>query len=619
MSVRVASDPSAFNLRQVVTEETASRPFFLAGAPGVAAAAPMGGFFSSAPATVAAKPRSGLKFDFTSLNQADKPPASPVQQAVANIPDLKSTQFRNPFEQSRDSGNKADIMRMTAMVDDLQTRLKKASDRAQAAETQLTKTHQCLVAERQNAASRAKAVNAELGNAQATEASLRAELARATKVATQSVSSEKFEAAVAATLQADATTDKTRRELGALKKEQVDSHKKMELMAQELIDMHSKNSAISANASKFEQQYSSAVTECQSAKAQRSDIAAKLERAQTELADALLRAGNAESQLVSLQSTHEATLAQLKLSQDTGCGMVVNEAKLLRAYLMEQKDSPPASNEKQGEEKKEEEKKEKADANFDANSEADAPVTPPPADAAPAEAKVDARAAAPRRSAPSERVRKGPAVVRSGLPDPIEMYTKYHALRKRLSRVQEQIDGSKAEYIPSLIEVRDGLFAEARILKARYDTIFGTVDGAHAKSEAEKENAPQVAAAVEEQVEEEQEQAPISSPRFQIFGDEPPAYRVPFGATMAHKMSIRCPLGGAAPEGHRDIAVDIGAYPVRPFSISAEAAETDEDQSPESTGEHDSAGDMVNAVIEDLTHFLKDVQAKSIMQAQTAV
>jgi hypothetical protein len=82
---------------------------------------------------------------------------------------------------------------------------------------------------------------------------------------------------------------------------------------------------------------------------------------------------------------------------------------------------------------------------------------------------------------------------------------------------------------------------------------------------------------------------------------------------MAHKMSIRCPLGGAVPEGHRDISVDIGSYPVSPISISAEPeSETD----PEATGDHDSAGDMVNAVITDLTLFLKDVKNKSAMEAQ---
>ena len=200
--------------------------------------------------------------------------------------------------------------------------------------------------------------------------------------------------------------------------------------------------------------------------------------------------------------------------------------------------------------------------------------------------------------------------VSSRVPDPIKMYAKYHAMRQRLSDIQTQINSSPVEYLPKLIEVRDGLYAEARVLKAKYDTIFGTVDGAHAKKEAEKENTPQVEASAEE------EHGASALPRFRIFGDEPPDYRVPFGSSMAHKMSIRCPLGGAVPEGHRDISVDIGSYPVSPISISAEPeSETD----PEATGEHDSAGDMVNAVITDLTLFLKDVQNKSAMEAQTAV
>jgi len=589
MSVRVASDPTAFNLRHVVTEEAAAKPFFLSRAMDTSAAAPTGGFFTTAPAAVSAKPRSGLKFDFTSLKQAEKPPSLPLEHSVANIPDLKSTQFRNPFEQSRETSNKADVMRLTAMVDDLQARLKKSSDRAQAAESQLTKTHQCLVAERQNAASRAKAVNAEIGNAHVTEAALRAEIAKANKVVTQSVSSEKFEAAVSATLVADAAADKTRREMSVLKKQHVDSESKMSLMAQELIEMHSKNSAV-------ETRYSSAMKERDSAKAQQVQISTELDQARFALEEAHARASKFEDQLVTLQSTHDATLAQMQLSHEasTGCGIVPVEPAI------------KMTDQQKAEEEEEADKTKKSDTTEAANDDSDADefvVTSTPPPPTPPEEAVEARAASMPSSALRERVH-------SRVPNPIKMYAKYHAMRQRLSDIQTQINSSPVEYLPKLIEVRDGLYAEARVLKAKYDTIFGTVDGAHAKKEAEKENTPQVEASAEE------EHGASALPRFRIFGDEPPDYRVPFGSSMAHKMSIRCPLGGAVPEGHRDISVDIGSYPVSPISISAEPeSETD----PEATGEHDSAGDMVNAVITDLTLFLKDVQTKSVMQAQTAV
>lgn len=521
----------------------------------------------------------------------------PVENSVANIPDLKSTQFRNPFEQPHDSGNKADVMRLTAMVEDLQARLNKSSDRAQAAETQLTKTHQCLVAERQNAASRAKAVNAEIGNAHATEAALRAEIAKANKVVTQSVSSEKFEAAVSATLVADAVAEKTRKEVEVLKKQQVDSESKMSLMAQELIVIREKNSTA-------ETRYSSAVQERDSAKTQQAQISAELEQARFALAEAHARASKFENQLVTLQSTHEATLAQMQLSQgaSTGCGMMPVEPIIKMT-----------GHQKAEEEEEEavvvEDKTKKSDTTEAAEDDSDADefvVTSTPPPPTPPEAAVEARAASMPSGALRERVR-------SRVPDPIKMYAKYHAMRQRLSHIQTQINSSPVEYLPRLIEVRDGLYTEARVLKAKYDTIFGTVDGAHAKKEAEKENAPQVEASAEE---EEEEHGASALPRFRIFGDEPPAYRVPFGSTMAHKMSIRCPLGGAMPEGHRDISVDIGSYPVSPISISAEPeSETD----PEATGEHDAAGDMVNAVIADLTLFLKDVQTKSVVQAQTVL
>ena len=586
MSVRVARDPTAFNLRHVVTEEAAAKPFFLSRAADTAAAAPTGGFFTTAPAAATSKPRSGLKFDFTSLKQAEKPPSLPLEHSVANIPDLKSTQFRNPFEQPRETSNKADVMRLTAMVDDLQARLKKSSDRAQAAESQLTKTHQCLVAERQNAASRAKAVNAEIGNANLTEAALRAEIAKANKVVTQSVSSEKFEAAVSATLVADAAAEKTRREMSVLKKQQVDFESKMSLMAQELIEMHSKNSAV-------ETRYSSAMKERDSAKAQQVQISTELDQARFALEEAHARASKFEDQLVTLQSTHDAALAQMQLSHgaSTGCGILPVEPAIKM---------PDQQEEEEADKTKKSDTTEAVDDDSDADEFVVTATLPPPA---PPEKAVEARAVSMPSGALRERVS-------SRVPDPIKMYAKYHAMRQRLSDIQTQINSSPVEYLPKLIEVRDGLYAEARVLKAKYDTIFGTVDGAHAKKEAEKENTPQVEASAEE------EHGASALPRFRIFGDEPPDYRVPFGSSMAHKMSIRCPLGGAVPEGHRDISVDIGSYPVSPISISAEPeSETD----PEATGEHDSAGDMVNAVITDLTLFLKDVQNKSAMEAQTAV
>ena len=571
MSVRMASDPTAFNLRHVVTEEAAAKPFFLSRAPDTAAAAAL---------PVVAKLRSGLKFDFTSL--AEKPPSLPVEHSVANIADFKPTQFRNPFE-PRDGGNKADVLKLTAMVEDLQARLKKSSDRALAAESQLTKTHQCLVAERQNATSRTKVVNAEIGNAHATEAALRAEIAKANRVVTQSVSSDKFEAAVSATLVADVAVEKTRKEMSVLKKQQVDSESKMSLMAQEITEMHDRNSTV-------ETRYSSAVKERDSAKTQHVQISAELEQARFALAGAEARASEFEDQLTILQSTHDATLAQMQLSQgaSTGCGILPVEPTIKMT-----------DQQKAGE--GEEEDKTKKDTTEAAEDDSDGDefvmtTTPPPPP--PPEDAVQTRVSPMPPGALRERVRP---VVGSRVPDPIKMYAKYHAMRRRLSDIQTQINSSPVEYLPSLIEVRDGLYAEARILKAKYDTIFGTIDGAHAKKEAEKEakkeNAPQVEASTEEASTEEasteEGHGAAALPRFRIFGDEPPDYRVPFGSTMAHKMSIRCPLGGAAPEGHCDNSVDIGAYSVPPISISTEPeSETD----PEATGEHDLAGDMVNAV-----------------------
>jgi hypothetical protein len=575
MSLRITSDPTAFSLRQVVTEEAASKPVFLS----MATQAPT----QLASAAVAAKPGPGLKFDFTSLRLADKPSSLPIGRSVSNIQDLQASNLRNPFEQPRDAGNKADVMRLTAMVDDLQTRLKTSSDRAHAVEIQLTRTHQCLLSERQNAASYAKTMNAEISSARLAESTLRTELANTKDVVMHSVSNDKFEAAVSATLAADAVSEKTRKELSALKIQHIELKRNTSIIEQEI-------SSLRESKSTADVECTSAVDERDRANQQHAQMSKELETTRSQLEEARTRTADVESQLLDLQSAHDANVAQVQLAKiaPIKCDMETNNDIKENARLSGELETTRSQLE------------EARTRTADLESQLLGLQSAHDANVAQVQlAKITSTKCDMETNNECHEKTDARAVGCNRVANPIKMYTKYHTIRNKLADIEIQMKKSDPQYVHRLEDMRDDLYVEARLLKAKYDMIFGTDHGhgqeekCEVEREGEKENKPAVVGAIME-----------DKRSFEIFGDEPPDYRVPFGTSMAHQMSTMCPLGGAAPEGHRDVA--IGSCTISPFSVSAEVDQT----SP--TGDDDSASDMVNAVIADLTHFLKDVKARSV-------
>ena len=542
MSVR---DPSVFSLRQVAIAETEQRPFFMSKAPdSTHEKSRLDGFFSSTSTTVPEKTK-GLKFDFTSIQQQHKklvvssgiPPR--MESTVNNT--SKTSHFRNAFVHSVDTGNNCDTMRLTVMVEDLQMRLKKASDRAKAVECQLTKTHQCLITERNKAASTATAVSKELGNAHVVENNLRSELHKANNIAKQSVSRERYDEVISANMLADSETVKTRKELSDTKKANSDAHEKINLLRHEMDEIHAKsesilNSVNGANAIVTE--------ELEQAKHEKLQLSSELVVLQSCLRDEANRTSSVQGELQELKSTHAITVEQLNLVHTPSEFVPVHEPPNIA--------SEPTS------------------MDFTSLDQQHRTLT------------TDVTEVCYNKRA-----------------DPVRMYNNYHKLRNRLSDVEMQIESSSQSCIPELLKRRDSLFLKASALKVKYDTIFGTdVNSTVESNETDgvnDENENDIAVL-----------GGATSVQFRIFGDAPPAYRVPLGSNMAHEMSAMCPLGGAVQEGHVDASFDIGVYPVPLGS----AIDQSVDNNPESTGNHDAKNDMVNAVVADLTEFMKDCQQR---------
>lgn len=288
MSIR-PSEASRFSLRAVVAEEPLEeRKFVLNGivhTPKPASAKDGGG--------------KGLRFDFSSLQQK-KPATDEAQRGKPFIAPMK-----NAFDVSNES-SKADVMRLTIMVEDLNSRVKKASERAATAETQLQKTQIALMTERNNSASRIKAVSAELASARATESHLRAELSSAaSKASKQALKVDKFESAVASALAADKSVEATKKQMEALKVDVASSKQRVDMMTSELIEMHSKNSVANASVDELKSKVAAAEKELSLAKSAERKAVSERDALKSKLEEALLRASAAEETAAELHKKSE--------------------------------------------------------------------------------------------------------------------------------------------------------------------------------------------------------------------------------------------------------------------------------------------------------------------------
>jgi len=256
MSVRAVED--RFSLRTVVAEETASKPLVLVQTPLT------GNDFSTKRAT---KP--GLKFDFSQLKKTAPMQSSEKVAAIALMDSGRipmNTPLKNPFGHTNDA-SRADVMRLTAVVEDLNIRLKKSIEKANAAETQLKQTQIAFIAERSSVGEKMKSMSAQLGSARAVETQLRDELSKTSKsLEVQKASIPKFEAAVAAAVAADGVADKSQKEVERLKEQLAISEQDVKRLGDEVVSFQEQNAEMSSKVVDLERQVASAKQELHNAK-----------------------------------------------------------------------------------------------------------------------------------------------------------------------------------------------------------------------------------------------------------------------------------------------------------------------------------------------------------------
>jgi len=559
MSVRAVE--SRFNLRTMVAEEAAARPLVLTQAPAIG----LLGQSTEPPASS----KSGLKFDFSKLNGVSQPTPPNSIFKLDFAPAQLSANLKNPFEASKQS-NKADVMRLTAVVDDLQARLKQATGRAVMAETQLQKTHSAMLSERNNASERIKSVTAQLGAAHSTESQLRSELSKATKAATTPIQpkAQSFDSAVSSVIASEGAAEKTKKEMQALKSKVLAQEVEAKQMASQIIEMQADSVHANKRSIELHKQFSSTTHELSVAReAERSSIEER-DRLTIELKNARVALQKAieeqASKAVLSAAPAESTDEEIDVSKaEVGAGCA-------RPPQMEMGCCPKCGSDV---------------------SVADRPVT-----------SVDDYLHI--ENAPSAEVPIPIAVAM----DPIKTHARYSCLREKVMSLTASIarlqrSNKDADLLTVMIEKRNDLYNRAKALKSQYDTVFGAVepDSVVELSGMESFVTPKAVDTIDVGEAEEAYYAPV--------GDAPEP-RMTYTISFAREMALNCPVGGAFDFGSLDCGVVIGKTVMKPITLNRVVIGDDVAKETESNEGHDTHNYMVDAVVSDLTNYLKYIKVK---------
>tara|TARA_B110001452_G_scaffold262955_1_gene263694 strand:- start:4726 stop:6441 length:1716 start_codon:yes stop_codon:yes gene_type:complete len=553
----------------MVAEETAARAVVLT-------QAPVTGLFSQPAASpVSSKP--GLKFDFSKLKGASQPAQAKAPPKLALAPTQFASPLKNPFEASKES-SKADVMRLTAVVDDLQGRLKKATDRAVMAETQLQKTHVAMISERNNAAERIKAATSQLGAAHATESQLRSELSKATKAPAAPVQpkTQSFDSAVSAVMAAEGAAEKTKKEMDALKSKVLAQDVESKQMASQIIELQVDSARANERSIELHKQFSAATHELSVAREaerfaveERNALTIELEKAKAALQKAIeAQASEAAPPAAPPTAPPAAPTEAIEEEIEVSKAKIGAEADCAFPSQMEMACCP------------------KCGSDVSAN-----PV-----------ASVEDHLQI--ENAPSTEVPVPVAVAM----DPIKTHARYSRLREKVTSLTASIarlqrSNQDDELLPLMIEKRNDLYKRAKALKAQYDTVFGAVepDSVVKLSGMESFVAPKAADTIDVREAEEAYYAPI--------GDAPEPCMT-YTISFAREMARNCPVGGAFDIGSLDCGIGIGKTVMKPITLNRVVIGDDAAKDSEPTEGHEAHNDMVTAVVSDLTRYLKYVKAK---------
>jgi hypothetical protein len=183
--------------------------------------------------------------------------------------------------------------------------------------------------------------------------------------------------------------------------------------------------------------------------------------------------------------------------------------------------------------------------------------------------------------------------------DPIKMHARYSRIKDNVMELTATIAKMQAaerdgDEISKLVEIRDDLYARARDLKLRYDTVFGA---------AEPDSVVKFSG-IETFVSKESDNDELEQLSYEPMG-EPPDPPCSYVISFAREMATNCPLGGAFDFGSYDSGIGIGSAHVAPITVGGCIVEAEAEVEQESTQGRDVQADMVQAVIADLTNYLK--------------
>ena len=602
MSVR--SVETRFNLRTIVEEEAASKPISLTQAPVSGLSNP------TTPPAISSK--LGLKFDFSDLQRTG------AKAATAPKLDLKPAQFattlKNPFAPNKES-NTAEVVRLTLVVDDLATRLKNATVRATMAEGQLEKTQYAMRLECKNLAERIKAANAQLGVAHTTESQLRSDLSKASKAfnatppAPVETKTQGFESAVVATLEAQDTFEKMKKEMDTLRSRLLAQDVEAKQATLQIHKLRADATHANSNVVDLKHQLSETAKE---AAVNYDRVAEELKRATTSLAltvatQALVPmvpmdpvatvatvatemdvATNAEVEVTTNAEVGVATNAEVEVATNAGVGVATNaevEVTTNAEVGVEVSGACPNCNSS-------------VSGSFELATDPIA-VAVPTATPAPVDVHME--------NAPSTEVPMSPAIAM----DPIKTHARYNRLRERVVVMTANIarlehNNPDDPLLSVMLEKRLDLYERAKSLKKRYDVVFGAVEPDSVVNLLGTESfvsaTPEDAVGAVDSAHTTGDVGGVGS-HFAPLGDAPKPCMT---HTIPHARNIAqcCPIRGAFDFGSFDSGVAVGKAMVGPITLNHVVVGEDAANDTEMTESHTTDNKMATAIVKDIRDYL---------------
>ena len=570
MSVR--SVETRFNLRTIVEEEAASKPISLTQAPVSGLSNP------TTPPAISSK--LGLKFDFSDLQRTG------AKAATAPKLDLKPAQFattlKNPFAPNKES-NTAEVVRLTLVVDDLATRLKNATVRATMAEGQLEKTQYAMRLECKNLAERIKAANAQLGVAHTTESQLRSDLSKASKAfnatppAPVETKTQGFESAVVATLEAQDTFEKMKKEMDTLRSRLLAQDVEAKQATLQIHKLRADATHANSNVVDLKHQLSETAKE---AAVNYDRVAEELKRATTSLA--LTVATQALVPMVPMDPV--ATVATVATEMDVATNAEVEVTTNAEVGVEVSGACPNCNSSVSG--------------SFELATDPIA-VAVPTATPAPVDVHME--------NAPSTEVPMSPAIAM----DPIKTHARYNRLRERVVVMTANIarlehNNPDDPLLSVMLEKRLDLYERAKSLKKRYDVVFGAVEPDSVVNLLGTESfvsaTPEDAVGAVDSAHTTGDVGGVGS-HFAPLGDAPKPCMT---HTIPHARNIAqcCPIRGAFDFGSFDSGVAVGKAMVGPITLNHVVVGEDAANDTEMTESHTTDNKMATAIVKDIRDYL---------------